>query len=149
MYFSFSPSPPATSYNTLPMDIPSTSSSRPQSPSCAFPSWPRRSSLDSNEDRETSYASSYISDADLEDFFPCVFEEQHDFTPLATPSRSPEFREQVIVDTGAMMRELIAQEKAKKEKERERRRRKSGPKKSRSGSGASNKHMSPIAEAGE
>lgn len=144
MYFSFSPSPPSTSHSTLPMDIPSASSSRQSTPSCAYPSWPRRSSLDSNEDREAGHATSYISDDDLVDLYPSVFEEQ-DCTPIATPSRTPEFQEQVIVDTGAIMRELIAQEKAKKEK----RRRRSSSKKSRSGSGTSSKHMSPIAEAGE
>jgi len=146
MHFSFSPSPPGTSYTTLPMDIPSTSSSRPQSPSCAFPSWPRRASLDSNEDREGAHATSYISNDDLEDlFFPSVFEEQ-DSTPLATPSRTPDLQEQVIADTGAMMRALIAQEKARKER---RRRKTSSGKKSRSSSGTSQKHMSPIAEVGE
>jgi len=52
---------------------------------------------------------------------------------------------QVVVDTGALMRELIAQEKAKKE-ERKRRRRSSSSRKSRNGT---SKHMSPILEASE
>jgi len=131
------------------MDIPSTSSSRPQSTSCACPSWPRRSSLSSNpgtEDRATSY----LSDDDLEDFFPCVFDDaEQDCTPPITPyaTRSLEvassIQAQVVVDTGALMRELIAQEKAKKE--RKLRRRSGSSRKSRSGT----KHMSPILEAGE
>lgn len=145
MYFSFSPSPPSTSYTTAPMDIPSTSSSRPQSPSCAYPSWPRRSSLSSNSSTEER-ATSFISDDDLEDLFPCVFDDsEHDCTPPATPfnNRSPDVQAQVVVDTGALMRELIAQEKAKKE--RKQRRRSGSSRKSRSGT----KHMSPILEAGE
>jgi len=145
MYFSFSPSPPSTSYTTAPMDIPSTSSSRPQSPSCAYPSWPRRSSLSSNSSTEER-ATSFISDDDLEDLFPLVFDDsEHDCTPPTTPfaNRSPDIQAQVVVDTGALMRDLIAQEKAKRE--RKSRRRSGSSKKSRSGT----KHMSPILEAGE
>ena len=147
MYFSFSPSPPSTSYTTMPMDIPS-KSTRPQSPSssCAFPSWPRRSSLSSNEDKDELRATSFISNDDLEDLFPCVFDErEQDCTPVVTPSRTPEA--QVVVDCGELMRDLIAQEKAKKER-RARRRSSSSSKKSRSGSGSS-KRMSPIQEVGE
>lgn len=145
MYFSFSPSPPSTSYTTAPMDIPSTSSSRPQSPSCAYPSWPRRSSLSSNSSTEER-ATSFISDDDLEDLFPLVFDDsEHDCTPPTTPfaNHSPDIQAQVVVDTGALMRDLIAQEKAKRE--RKSRRRSGSSKKSRSGT----KHMSPILEAGE
>lgn len=149
MYFSLSPASATSSYSTLPMEIPSTSSSsRTQSPSCAFPSWPRRSSLSSNSSNEDSSCSSYISDEEL---FPCVFDDaEQDITPPVTPhtSRSPAspsriHEARIVVDAGAFMRQLVAEEKAKKE----RRRRKSS-KKSRSGSGAS-KHMSPILEAGE
>jgi len=150
MYFSFSPSPPSTSYTIAPMDIPATSSSRPQSPSCAYPSWPRRSSLSSNSSCE-DHATSFISNDDLEDLFPCVFDEaEQDCTPPVTPfaTRSPQassavHQEQVVVDTGALMRELIAEEKAKKERKR---RRSGSSRKSRSGT---SKHMSPILEAGE
>jgi hypothetical protein len=155
MYFSYSPSPSRSSYNTTsPMDIPSTSSSRPQSPSCAYPSWPRRSSLDSessSEDRNST-PSSFISDDDLEDIFPAVFDDaEQDCTPIASPygNRSPEtsssmHQAQVVVDTGALMRELIAQEKAKKA--RKRRSRSSSSRKSRN---ETSKHMSPILEVGE
>lgn len=151
MYFSFSPSPPSTSYSTSAMDIPSSSSSRPQSPSCAYPSWPRRASLSSNSSCEEMSSTSFIiSDEEL---FPSVFDDaDHDCTPPTTPnsSRSPASpnmmcEARIVVDNGTLMRELIAQEKAKKER---RRRRSSSSKKSRSGSGAS-KHMSPILEAGE
>ena len=151
MYFSFSPSPPSTSYTTMPMDIPS-KSTRPQSPSssCAFPSWPRRSSLSSNEDKEELRATSFISDDDLEDLFPCVFDDrEQDYTPVVTPSRTPEA--QVVVDCGELMRDLIAQEKAKKERRARRRSSSSSSKKSRSSSGSSSssKRMSPIQEVGE
>jgi hypothetical protein len=51
---------------------------------------------------------------------------------------------QVVVDTGALMRQLIAEEKAKRERKRRGSR---GSRKSRSGS--SGKQMSPIQEVGE
>lgn len=136
-------------YSTAPMDIPSSSRSRPQSPSCAYPSWPRRASLSSNSSEEEHQTSSFIiSDEEL---FPDVFDEQ-DCTPPATPhshaSRSPASPSMLcdmVVDNGSLMRQLMAEEKAKKER---RRRKSASSKKSRSGSGAS-KHMSPILEAGE
>ena len=150
MYFSFSPSPPSTSYSTTPMDIPTSSRTRTQSPSCAYPSWPRRSSLSSSESgcEEQAPVSSYISDDDL--LFPCVFEDA-ECTPLATPqsNRSPTATSmmpeaQVVVDTGALMRQLIAEEKAKRERKRR------GSRSSRkSRSGSSGKQMSPIQEVGE
>jgi hypothetical protein len=54
--------------------------------------------------------------------------------------------EHIVVDNGSLMRELVAQEKAKKE--RSRRRKVSSGRKSRSSSGSS-KHMSPILEVVE
>lgn len=150
MYFSFSPSPPSTgSYQTMPMEIPSSSRSRPQSPSCAYPSWPRRSSLgNSSHEDEPKSTSFIISDEEL---FPCVFDdEQQDITPPATPSysrspASPSMMCNMVVETGSFMRRLVAEEKANKQKKR---RRSVSGKKSRSSSGAS-KHMSPIQEAVE
>jgi hypothetical protein len=152
MYFSFSPSPSRSSYTTAPIDLPS-SNSRPQSPSCAFPSWPRRSSLSSNSSSDDN-PSSFISDDDLE-LFPSVFDDADaDCTPIATPytTRSPgeasDAPHYTVVDTAALMRELVREEKAKKEKEKKRRSRAaSGRKSSRSSS--SGKHMSPIIEAPE
>jgi hypothetical protein len=153
MHFPFSPSPSRSSYTTTPIDLPSSSGSRPQSPSCAYPSWPRRSSLSSNasSDDHSDPASSFISDDDL--LFPPVFDDNDpDCTPIASPyaTRSPGepagAQHQVFVDTQALMRELIKEEKAKKEKEKKRRSRGSGgSRKSRSSSGG--KHMSPIQEA--
>jgi hypothetical protein len=145
MYFSYSPSP-STSYSTLPMEIPSSSSSRPQSPSCAFPSWPRRASLSSISSHGDEHSSSFIiSDEEL---FPLVFDDTDgDCTPPATPnsSRSPASPSRmcdIVVDNGSLMRELMAQEKTKKER---RRRKSTSSKKSRSNS----KHMSPILEVVE
>lgn len=157
MYFSISPSAPSTSYSTSsPMDIPTSGSK--SSPSCAYPSWPRRDSLSSNTSADAEYHnhSFVISDEEL---FPMVFDEaENDCTPPMTPSSnssrspaSPMCEQNIVVDHGTLMRELIAQEKAKMEK-RERRRRRSGSassrKSSRSGSNSS-KRMSPIQEAAE
>ncbi|KAF7950528.1 hypothetical protein EAE96_007810 [Botrytis aclada] len=166
MYFSYTPSPPSTSYSTSAMEIPSSSSSRPQSPSCAYPSWPRRSSMNSNDsiDAQTqnySYTSSAFSDEELScGLYTSVFEEE-DCSPLATPNvRSPSGSmcepQYVVVDNAALMRELIAQHAAEKAKKREKAAEKSKKKhgsssrKSRHSSGAhSSKHMTPISEVGE
>jgi hypothetical protein len=145
MYFSYLPSPPSTSYSTSPMEIPSSSSSRPQSPSCAYPSWPRRASLSNSSHGDENSSSFIISDEEL---FPLVFDDgDRDCTPPATPnsSRSPASPSRmcdIVVDNGSLMRELMAQEKTKKER---RRRKSTSSKKSRSGS----KHMSPILEVVE
>ena len=150
MYSSFSLSPPSASSSTTPMDIPAASRTRTQSPSCAYPSWPRRSSLSSSDSasgyEDQALVSSYISDDDL--LFPCVFDEA-ECTPLATPhaNRSPTCTSetpeaQVVVDTGALMRKLIAEEKAKRKRRGSRSLRKSR-------SGSSGKQMSPIQEIGE
>ncbi|RDL36500.1 Uncharacterized protein BP5553_05852 [Venustampulla echinocandica] len=151
MYFSISPSAPSTSYSTAPMDIPSSNSRSSQSPSCAYPSWPRRSSLSSDNSSDSGdyhNRSFIISDEEL---FPGVFDDSELCSPADTPnstaSRSPASLEpaQMIVDHGTLMREVIAQEKA----ERRRRRARTSGKKSRSGSAASSKKMSPIQEAVE
>lgn len=149
MYFSYSPSPPSTSYSVSAMDIPTSSnSSRPHSPSCAYPSWPQGSSLSSNTGCSASQSTSFIiSDEEL---FPAVFDrDSEDCTPPTTPSvsRSPAspsaMYEPRVVDHGSLMRDLMAQEKAKKEKRRQQKSRSGSSKKSRS---ESNKHMSPILE---
>lgn len=151
MYFSISPSAPSTSYSTAPMDIPSSNSRSSQSPSCAYPSWPRRSSLSNDNSSDSGHyhnRSFIISDEEL---FLGVFDDSELSSPADTPnsnaSRSPASLEpaQMIVDHGTLMREVIAQEKM----ERRRRRAKAAAKKSRSGSATSSKKMSPIQEAGE
>ncbi len=82
-----------------------------------------------------------------------VFDDvEQDCTPPATPSfsrspASPSCLCQMVVDNGSLMRQLVAEEKAKKLERK--RRRSTGSKKSRSGSGASKGHMSPIQEVVE
>ena len=148
MYFSLPTSLHSTSYSTSPMEIPSSSSSREQSPSCAYPSWPRRESLsNSSHADEYSQSSSFIiSDEEL---FPLVFDER-DCSPPSTPnsSRSPASPSrfcEIVVDNGSLMRELMVQEQTKKE----RRRRKSSSSSKKSRSGSNSKHMSPILEVVE
>ncbi|PQE05211.1 hypothetical protein CJF30_00010169 [Rutstroemia sp. NJR-2017a BBW] len=156
MYFSYTPSPPSTSYSSSSaMEIPATSSSRPQSPSCAYPSWPRRSSMNS-ESGEQSHVSSSFSDEELSfGLYPSVFDDaQEDCTPLTTPHRSPSGSmcepQFVVVDNGALMRELIAQHAAEKAAKKEKsKKRAHGSRKSRHSSTTSSKHMSPILEAVE
>jgi hypothetical protein len=157
MYYSFSPSPSRSSYTTAPIDMPPTSNARPLSPSCAYPSWPRRSSLSSNSSIEdqSETPSSFISDDDLEDLFPSVFDDaDQDCTPIATPyaTRSPgegaSIQHQTAVDTHALMRELVKQEKAKRE-EKKRRSRTSSSSSRKSRSSSSGKRMSPILEVNE
>lgn len=151
MYFSISPTAPSTSYSSAPMDIPS-SGSRSSQASCAFPSWPRRSSLSSNSSADEEYHnhSFIISDEEL---YPCVFDDTEDCTPPATPSSnpsrspaSPMCEQRIVVDHGSLMRDLIAQEKARLEKRDRKRRRSNASNKSRSGSDSS-RRMSSIQEA--
>jgi len=148
MDFSLSPSPPSTFYSAA-MDVPM-SSSQQQSPSCAFPSWPRRSSLSSGstcEERTESQATSYISDDEL---FPCVFDdtEQDCYSP-ATPHTSRTLlsmdQQSQVADSAAFMRVLVAQYETKAKKER------SGHNKGsrRTSRTASNQHLTPIQEVGE
>lgn len=151
MYFTYSPSS-ATSYGSSPVEIPS--SARTASSSCIYSSWPRRSSLNSNSctgDEEPAHATSYISDDDL---FPSVFDDSaDDCSPLHSPQngRSPAAsmsmaamvcEAQVVVDNGALMRELVAQHAKEQAAKKERKRR-------RSRKQTASKKMSPIPEAGE
>jgi hypothetical protein len=160
MYYPFSPSPSRSSYTTAPIDVPSSSSSRPHSPSCAYPSWPRRASLSSvsSIDDRSEHPSSFIPDHDLEDLFPSVFDDADtDCTPIASPcaTRSPgepagshQQQQQVVVDAQALVRELIREERAKKEKKR-RGSRSSSTSSRKSRTSSSGKRMSPILEAAE
>ena len=96
--------------------------------------------MSGSEKEGSGYASSYISDDDLEDMFSVnVFDEQD--TPQTSPNMTPE--QQVVVDTSAI-RDFIAQERAKKER-RERRRGSGSSKKSRRGT-AESSQMSVIRE---
>lgn len=144
MYFSHSPSAPSTSYaSASPMEIPASSSR--SSPSCAYPSWPRRSSLSSNSSDDSDYRnhSFVISDEEL---FGDVFEDSPVSTPASERSQSPVspmLREpRFVVETGSLMREVVRQEKARRKRSAS-----SSSKKSRRGS--KTKSMSPIQEAVE
>ncbi|KAK1761379.1 hypothetical protein QBC47DRAFT_27405 [Echria macrotheca] len=80
----------STSYNSYrcissPMDIAPTPFSRSADASCAFPSWPRRSSL-SESDASEERASSFLSDEDL---FLDTFEDDTSSNGSASPAMSP------------------------------------------------------------
>ncbi|KAH8816317.1 hypothetical protein F5884DRAFT_217590 [Xylogone sp. PMI_703] len=157
MYYPYSPSPPSTSYTTGAMEIPGSSSrSRSTSGSCAFPSWPRRSSLDSSaptSPSEETLATSYISDEDL---FPCVFDESEpEYSPISTPnsilsptSPSAYLQEEEAAPAPAFDFRALQQQylKAMKAPKKEKKSRRSSSKKSR---GTVSRQMSPIMEVGE
>jgi hypothetical protein len=123
MYISVSPR--STSYATAsPMDIPTSS----HSTTCAYPSWPRRSSL-SGSDSEYHNHSFVISDEEL---FGSEFEDSAASTPASDLSRSPamtnlsspyvaesrSYMEEAryVVESGSMMREVVRQEKARRKR---------------------------------
>lgn len=144
---------------SAPMDIsPSYLSSRAQDASCAFPSWPQRSSLsDHCEERATSH----LSDEDL---FPCdTFED--DARSVSSSSSTPTSRTPQHLLTEAEVLEM-QRERANYQKEvmrflmNEKERRRQAMKKQRRGSGGSGSSSSskkspknkvagltPIAEA--
>jgi hypothetical protein len=140
MYFTFSPAPsPTNSIYSIYSVSPTSSSESTTQASCAYPSWPRRSSLSGSDDEER--ATSFISDDDL---FPEVFDDsESDCTPVASPCQSPQnvMRETQLLSRSTV-RDLVAmQQKAQKK----RRSSSSSSRKSRRCS----KPMSPIQEAVE
>ncbi len=87
MYGSYTSSYGSYSSMTAPMDItPSYLGSRSQDQSCAFPSWPRRSSL-SESDATEMRATSYLSDEDLLDVFE---DDAHSVSSSSSASQSPQ-----------------------------------------------------------
>ena len=126
MFFTTSPtSSPGSSlyssYSSYSISPAPSSDSKSQGSSCAYPSWPRRSSLDGSEAQE---ATSFISDDDL---FPEVFDENDsDCTPIASPCRSPPrtTMEELEVVSFTAVRNMLAlhkelQPEKKQEKEKE------------------------------
>jgi hypothetical protein len=123
-------SPRSTSYLTAsPMDIPTSS----RSTTCAYPSWPRRSSLSSTSSDSESYHnhSFIISDEELfasDD----VFEDSPASTPASDLSRSPAMNSlstpyvaearsymeeaRYVVESGSLMREVVREEKARRKR---------------------------------
>jgi hypothetical protein len=134
-----------SSYSSYSISPTPSSDSSSQGSSCAYPSWPRRSSLDGAVAQEPT---SFISDDDL---FPEVFDENDsDCTPIASPCRSPPrttMEELEIVSFTAVRNMLALHKELQPEKKRRKRRSSSSSsRKSRSGPA---KPMSPIQEAGE
>lgn len=162
---------PYGSYSGMsaPMDItPSDSYSRQQDASCAFPSWPRRSSL-SESDSHCERATSYLSDEDL---FPSDLDSDYhsdarsvssaNSSSSNTPHQEHQpYRPEAIceVDVMEMQRERAAYQREVMRflaLEKERRRSAARKSKPRSGSSSSSKKgspksklaaMTPIAEA--
>lgn len=110
------------------------------SSSCAYPSWPARSSLSGPSACDPyahTAASSYISDDDL-------FDSADDTTPLA----SPKVVARQVLDTAAI-RDLLLEESARKKTRKSVKVGSSSLKTRRRGSGDSDKksaRLSPIAE---
>ncbi|KAH8156081.1 hypothetical protein CIB48_g12166 [Xylaria polymorpha] len=145
------------SSNTQPLDIaPNTFLSRDAGyhASCAFPSWPQRSSLmdSAREERATSY----LSDDDL---FPCdpVGDDAHSISSgSSTASASPFVTEEELLEI--QRQKMAMQREAIKHLLNEKERRRQQYKRTRKGSGSSKKstspkskqdQMAPITEAGE
>ncbi|KAK3344084.1 hypothetical protein B0T25DRAFT_317317 [Lasiosphaeria hispida] len=153
-----------SSYSTIssPMDIaPTPFSSRGPDASCAFPSWPRRSSL-SESDASEERATSYLSDEDL---FPTdVFEDDArsvsshgSSSPMQSPTQMTEAdllemqRERALYQR-EMMRVLMSEKERRRQQTKRQRRSTSSTGGSTSASakkGPKSKlsAMTPIAEA--
>ncbi|GAP88607.1 hypothetical protein SAMD00023353_3301000 [Rosellinia necatrix] len=125
--------------------------------SCAFPSWPQRSSLMeySREERATSY----LSDDDLFPCDPVGDDAQSISSGSSTASASPFVSEEELLELqrqrAAMQREAIKHLLSEKERRRQqykRTRKSTGGSSSSSGSKKSSKskdQMAPITETGE
>ncbi|KAI1471320.1 uncharacterized protein F4812DRAFT_173938 [Daldinia caldariorum] len=155
---------PYGSYSSMseaaqPMEIPTTSylaRNSVYSASCAFPSWPRRSSLTDSAHEER--ATSYLSDDDL---FPCDMTEDDAHSVSSAGSTTPTSpvvanevdllrmqREQMAMQREAIKFLLSEKERRKQQLKRQRRSsggssKKSSPKSSKSA------HLDAIAETGE
>jgi len=139
------------------MDIAATPFSRSADASCAFPSWPRRSSLSESDSEER--ASSYLSDEDL---FLDTFEDDArsvssngSSSPAVSPPMAPVMDEAELLD---LQRERAAYQREVmrvllNEKEQRRRQQQAARKQRRSSSGAKKSPksklntMTPITEA--
>jgi len=152
-YFTFSPSgsqsssPAGSIYSTYSSysisDAPSSAQSSNE-PSCAFPSWPRRSSLGGVATEAA--ATSFISDDDL---FPVVFDDNEaDCTPLTSPCRSPlitSMREPQLMSPETFREFLVSASGTKEEKRPKTTKRRRSSRKS-SSARSTTRAMSPIKE---
>ncbi|KAL2159989.1 hypothetical protein VTH06DRAFT_1644 [Thermothelomyces fergusii] len=139
---SFTSSGPYGSSMSMPMDIaPRSSSRRGPDPECAYPSWPRRSSLGEGDSEER--ASSYITDDEL---YMDVFDDD---------ACSAEFlqlqREQLAYQREVRRILLAEKELRRRQAEADAQRRRAGPKRRTSSSRKATKSklsaMTTIAEA--
>ncbi|KAI3323919.1 hypothetical protein HD806DRAFT_78033 [Xylariaceae sp. AK1471] len=146
------------SSHTQPLDItPSSYLSRDAGyhASCAFPSWPQRSSLmdSAREERATSY----LSDDDLFPVDPLTDDAHSISSGSSTASASPFVTEEELMELQrqkmAMQRkaiEYILSEKERRRQQHKRQRRSSGGSSSKKNSEkAKHDQMAPITEAGE
>ncbi|KAK4228354.1 hypothetical protein QBC38DRAFT_160310 [Podospora fimiseda] len=146
-----------TSYSSVtasPMDIkPSPFSSRAPDASCAFPSWPRRSTLSDDDDCYEERVSSYLSDEDLL-FTPETYEDDSSSNASASPVHSPiqqfpteaellELQRQKMAYQREIMKVIIAE---KEQRKRQALKRRSGSSKKSSKSSKTSAMMTPIAE---
>ncbi|KAI1174541.1 hypothetical protein F4777DRAFT_599448 [Nemania sp. FL0916] len=124
--------------------------------SCAFPSWPQRSSL--MESAREERATSYLSDDDLFLMEPISSDDNHSIASgSSTASASPFVSEEELLEIQrqkmAMQREAIKHLLNEKERRRQQYKRtrkgSSGSKKSSSSPKAKQDQMAPITEAGE
>ncbi|KAH8899611.1 hypothetical protein GQ53DRAFT_802111 [Thozetella sp. PMI_491] len=134
-----------------PMDItPSYLSSRSQDHSCAFPSWPRRSSL-SESDATEMRATSYLSDEELQDVFE---DDAQSVSSAGSASQSPAHeQEQTMLDMQRAQlnyqREMARFMTMEKERRRQQQAMKQRQRRGSSKKSPKNKQsaMTPIAEA--
>jgi hypothetical protein len=151
------------------MDIaPRSSSRRGPDPACAFPSWPRRSSLGEGDSEER--ATSYITDDELfmdvfDDDACSVSSSQGSASPVHSPAGPPalteaeflELQRQQLAYQREMRRIMLAEKELRRrqaEQDQQQRRRPAGPKRRSSSSSSSKKApksklsaMTTIAEA--
>jgi hypothetical protein len=121
--------------------------------SCAFPSWPQRSSL--MDSTHEARASSYLSDDDLYPVDSNSSDDSHSISSgSSTASASPFVTEEELLE--AQRQKLALQREAIKYVLNEKERRRQQAKRSRRSSGGSSKKssskhdpMAPITEAGE
>ncbi|KJZ80193.1 hypothetical protein HIM_00043 [Hirsutella minnesotensis 3608] len=142
---------------SAPLDITSTNI-RTHDASCAFPSWPRRSSLSDSEHDEPR-ATSFLSDDDLflsdpfDDDLRSISSSSSASSPFATVDSPPRVSEEELLrlerERVAMQREILRQVKQEKERRRQTalRARRSTPKKSPKSS--KNACLTTISEATE
>ncbi|KAI1398068.1 hypothetical protein F4819DRAFT_54648 [Hypoxylon fuscum] len=150
---------PYGSYSSMssasqPMEIPTTSylsHNSAYSSSCAFPSWPQRSSL--HEPSHEERASSYLSDDDL---FPCdVEDDAHSVSSAGSTTPTSPTHEvdllQMQREQQAMQREAIKFLVSEKERRRQQQKklRRSSSSSSKKSPKSKQSHLDAIVETGE